>query len=147
MLEAQSEEQRARDGFKLRQPSFRKRRAMPDPDLNHLNLTTVNNVVLVEITTKDIQGPALAQELGAELGRVAAQDWAKKLLVDFKRVRYLSSTGFAVLFRVVRDFKAAGGQIKLCNMDPQIRLGAEIVGLEQVVEICATEAAAMASFA
>ena len=49
--------------------------------------------------------------------------------------RYLSSTGFAVLFRVVRDFKAAGGQIKLCKMDEQIRLGAEIVGLEQVVEI------------
>jgi anti-sigma B factor antagonist len=119
---------------------------MPNPDLIHLNLTTVNDVVLVEIITDDVQGPALAQELGAELARVAAQDWAKKLLIDFKRVRYLSSTGFAEIFRVVKAFKAAGGQIKLCNMDQKIRLGAEIVGLEQVVEICATESAAMARF-
>ncbi len=121
---------------------------MPKSDLQHLSLSTVKDVTLVEITTKDIQGPALAQELGAELGRVTSQEWAKKLLVDFNaRCAYLSSTGFAVLFRVVREFKGAGGQIKFCNMEQQIRLGAEIVGLEQVVEIYPTEAAAMAVFA
>jgi len=116
------------------------------PDFQHLRLTRVKDVVLVEIISKDLQGPEAARALGAELSLVSVQEWAKRLLLDFRRISYLSSTGFAVLFKLVSRFVAAGGQIKLCNMEHGIRLGAEIVGLDKVVEIHDSEASALAAF-
>jgi anti-anti-sigma factor len=115
-------------------------------DFQHLSLSRVKDIVLVEIISKDLTGPEAARALGAELSRVSAQEWARKLLIDFRRISYLSSTGFAVLFKLVTQFTASGGEIKLCNMDPGIRLGAEIVGLDKVVQIHDTEASALAAF-
>ena len=85
---------------------------MPDADFQHLKLSMVKDVAVVEIHTKDIQGPQLAQELGHELGMVIAQDWAKRVLIDFHRVAYLSSTGFAAIFNAVSRAKAEGREIR-----------------------------------
>jgi anti-anti-sigma factor len=120
---------------------------MPNPDFQHIRTSMVNDVAVVDIQTKDVQGPTLAQELGAELALVTAQDWAGRLLVDFRRVAYLSSTGFAVLFKLVTRAKAEGRQVKLCGMEPGVRLGAEIVGLDKVVEIHPDEKSALRAFA
>jgi anti-anti-sigma factor len=121
-------------------------RAMSTPELVHVRLSRVDDVVVVEIVTQNLQGPAAAQELGAELRRIAAQDWAKKLLLNFHRVQYLSSTVFGVLFRVALEVKNAGRLMKVCNMEPNVRLGADIVHLDTVVEIYETEDAALKSF-
>ena len=53
------------------------------PEFQHLRLSRVKDVVIVEIISKDLQGPAAARELGAELSLVSAQDWAKQLLLNF----------------------------------------------------------------
>src|SRR5580692_10227993 len=90
----------------------------------HIQLSSVGDVVLIELITKDIQGIKLAQELGTELQHVVAQDWAKRLLVDFGKVTYLSSTGFAVLFRVGTEARKKGIEVKFCGMDGAVELGA-----------------------
>jgi anti-anti-sigma factor len=115
-------------------------------DFQHLRLSRVNDVVVVEIISKDLQGPEAARELGAELSLVASQDWAKQLLIDLRRIAYLSSTGFAVIVKLVTRFTSAGGKIKLCNMESSLRLGAEIIGLDKLVEIHDSEASALAAF-
>ena len=107
----------------------------------------VKDVAVVEITTRDIQGPELAQELSRELALVLAQDWAKHILVNFHKVAYLSSTGFAAIFKLVSQALAQGREVKLCAMEEGVRLGAEIVGLPKVVEIHDREASALRAFA
>jgi anti-anti-sigma factor len=119
---------------------------MPTPEFQHIRLSMVNDVALVEILTKDLQGPKLAQELGAELAMVTPQEWAKRLLVDFRRTTLISSTGFAVLFKLVSQAVAEGRQVKFCNMSHEVQLGAEIVGLPKVVEIHESQAAALRAF-
>jgi anti-sigma B factor antagonist len=120
---------------------------MPSPDFQHLRLKMVSDVAVVEIRTRDLQGPVPAQELSAELALVTAQEWARRLLVDFRRVAYLSSTGFAALFTLVSRARAEGRELKLCGMENRVRLGAEIVGLQKLVEIHDDEAAALRTFA
>ena len=120
---------------------------MPNADFQHIRMSMVNDVAVVEIRTRDIQGTKLAQELGAELALVTAQDWAKRLLVNFHRVSYFGSTGFAVLFKLVSRARADGRDVKFCDMKPDVRLGAEIVGLEKVAEIHEHERSALAAFA
>ena len=84
---------------------------------------------------------------GTELAMVAAQEWARRLLVNFRRVNYVGSTGFAALFKLVSRARAEGREVKLCGMETGVRLGAEIVGLEKLVEIHDDEAAALRTFA
>jgi anti-anti-sigma factor len=120
---------------------------MPRPDFQHLRLSMVKDVAVVEIRTRDLQGPRLARELSTELALVTAQEWARRLLVDFRRVSYLGSTGFAALFKLVARARAEGREVKLCGMENGVRLGAEIVGLQKLVEIHDDEAAAMRTFA
>jgi anti-anti-sigma factor len=120
---------------------------MSEADFQHLRLSMVKDVAVIEIRTRDIQGPQLAQELGHELAAVLAQDWAKRILVDFRKVAYLSSTGFAAIFKLVSRARAEGRAVKLCAMEGGVRLGAEIVGLQNVVEIHDDEATALRAFA
>ncbi len=90
---------------------------MSSPDFQHLRLSMVKDVAVVEIRTRDLQGPMLAQELGTELALVAAQEWARRLLVNFRRVTYVSSTGFAALFKLLSRARAEGREVKLCGME------------------------------
>jgi len=120
---------------------------MPSPDFQHLRLSMVKDVAVVEIRTKDLQGPILARELSTELTQVIAQEWARRLLVDFRRVSYLSSTGVAALFKLVTRARAEGREVKRCGMETGVRLGAEIVGLQKLVDIHDDEGSAMRTFA
>jgi anti-anti-sigma factor len=126
---------------------------MPGPDFKHVSVTTDDDVLVVEIITSAVQGPAQAQEVGAELARVAAEFRARKVLVDFTRVRYLGSVAFAALSRVVKTVRGAGGQIKFCCMDPSVRsaadviFGADVVGSQNAVEIHESRVRAVVSFA
>ena len=120
---------------------------MADAGFQHLRLSMVKNVAVVEIRTREIHGPQLAQELGHELTAVTAQDWAKRVLVNFRRVAFLSSTGFAAMFKLVSRARVEGREVKLSAMDPGVRLGAEIVGFDKVAEIHDDEGAALRAFA
>ena len=119
---------------------------MSEPEFEHIRLSSVGDVVLIELVTKEIQTPALAQQLGAELQHVLAQEWAKRLLLDFQKVAYFSSTAFAVTFRTVLDAKKKGIELKLCGMDGGLELGAGIVGLDKLVEIYSTQNEALEAF-
>jgi anti-anti-sigma factor len=136
-------------------PAFRteERCPMPDPAYKQISATMVEDVVVIEIKTKEFQHPAVAQELGNELSRAAAEFRARKFLVDFAGVKYLGSVGFAALSRTVKTVRGAGGQIKFCNMAPSILaaadmiFGAEIVGSQLAVEIHDSRVRALVSFA
>jgi anti-sigma B factor antagonist len=120
---------------------------MADADFQHIRVSMVKNVAVVVIRTREVHGAKPAQELGAELALVTAQEWARRLLINFHRVGFLSSTGFAALFTLVGRARAAGREVKFCGMDPGIRLGAEIVGLDKIAEIHEDEGSALRAFA
>jgi anti-sigma B factor antagonist len=120
---------------------------MADADFQHIRMSMVKDVAVVEVRTKEVHGTKTAQELGAELALVTAQEWASRLLVNFSRVGFLSSTGFAALFKLVSRAKAEGREVRFCSMEPGVRLGAEIVGLDKIAEIHDNESSALAAFA
>jgi anti-sigma B factor antagonist len=119
---------------------------MAEADFQHIRVSMVKDVAVVEIRTKEVHGIKLAQELGAELALVTAQEWARRVLVNFRRVGFLSSTGFAALFKLVSRAKAEGRQVKFCDMEPGVRLGAEIIGIDKLVEIHKNESSALLAF-
>ena len=120
---------------------------MSTVDFQHITTSMVGEVAVVEILAKELRFPHQAQELGTELTLVAGQDWAKQLLVNMKHVKYLSSTGFAVLLKLVKQAKDQGTKLKFCNLDPEVRIGADIIGLDKVASLYGTEHEAIKAFA
>jgi len=116
-------------------------------DFQHITTSMVGDVAVVEILAKELRFPHQAQELGTELTLVAGQDWAQQLVVNMKHVKYLSSTGFAVLLKLVKQAKDQGSNLKFCNLDPEVRIGADIIGLDKVASLCGTEHEAIKAFA
>ncbi len=120
---------------------------MSNVGFQHIATSMVGEVAVVEILAKELRFPQQAEELGTELTLVAGQDWAKQLLVNMKHLKYLSSTGFAILFKLVKQAKEQGRKIKFCNLDPEVRIGADIIGLDKVASLYGTEHEAIKAFA
>jgi anti-anti-sigma factor len=114
---------------------------------NHLRLGKIGDILLIEIVSKEIQGPDLAKEFIGELTEAVGQDGDQPILVDLGRVRYLSSMGYSALFKMVKCAKERRRPIRFCNMHEDVRIGAEAVNLPLVVEIHESAAAALEAFA
>jgi anti-anti-sigma factor len=119
---------------------------MSSVDFQHIKTSMVDDVAVVEVLSKELRFPAQAKELGDELALVAGQGWAKRLLLNMKHTKYMSSTGFAILVNLVKQSRAQGHVLKFCGLDPEVRIGADIIGLDKVAEIHDTEHAAIKSF-
>jgi anti-sigma B factor antagonist len=120
---------------------------MSTVDFQHITTSMVGEVAVVEILAKELRFPHQAQELGTELTLVAGQDWAQQLLVNMKHTKYLSSTGFAILLKLVKEAKDRGAKLKFCNLDPEVRIGADIIGLDKIASLYGTEHEAIKAFA
>ena len=119
---------------------------MSTVDFQHITTSMVGEVAVVEILAKELRFPHQAQELGTELTLVAGQDWARQLLINMKHTKYLSSTGFAILLKLVKQAKDRGTKLKFCSLDPEVRIGADIIGLDKIASIYGTEHEAIKAF-
>ncbi len=113
----------------------------------HLRLGAIGDVQLVEVVTREIQGPDLAKAFIGELNEAVGCEGGGPILVDLGRVRYLSSMGYSALFKVVKCAKERGRPIRFCNMHEDVRVGADAVNMTLVVEIHESRAAALEAFA
>lgn len=119
---------------------------MADAPVNHIQWDLVRGVAVVEVLTREIDKPHLAQELGAQLGLLLTQGPSKRVLLNLHRVRYMSSTAFATLLEFWKKATAADAQVRICAMDPNVRLGADIISLGRFIPIHDDEKSALAAF-
>ncbi|MDG3006968.1 STAS domain-containing protein [Paludisphaera mucosa] len=117
------------------------------PEFELLSLNMVGDVAVAQVTTHELRFPNQAQALSYELGLVVGQDWAAKTLIDLSRVQYVGSTTYAVLVGTVKRAAEMGHLVKLCGLAGEVRVGADIIGLDRIAEIYETEAEALAAFA
>jgi anti-anti-sigma factor len=114
---------------------------------NHIRVTDCDDHVLIEMLCKDIQGPDRATQFSAELISVANQDSTKPILFDLHRCSYFSSMGYSALFKLVKTANERQRPVMFCNMHPDVKVGADIVGLYHVVEIHDCRESALVAFA
>jgi anti-anti-sigma factor len=119
---------------------------MTTTEFQHFRLSMLGDVALVEILTRDLQGYKTGLELGFELARVLDLDRARRILLDFRRAAFLSSSSFAALFRLVSHARASGREVRFCSMAPDVLAGAEVVGLPKVVPIHQDQTAGLRAF-
>jgi anti-anti-sigma regulatory factor len=120
---------------------------MSSGGFEHIRLRTVDDVVVIDVMSRDIQGPTMTGAFIAELMIVAEQDEGRPILLNLRRTIHLSSMGYAALFKLVKRAKELQRPVRFCNIHPDVRVGADIVGVPLVVAIDDTEAAALQALA
>jgi anti-anti-sigma factor len=72
-------------------------------------------------------------------------DGKLKVLIDFKKVNYLSSAGMRVLLAATKKIKAHGGSLVFCSMGEEILEIIRMAGFDRILSIYPTEKEALAA--
>jgi anti-anti-sigma factor len=113
--------------------------------IEHFRWFLENGVAVVEVLSRELNQPAFAQELGAQLRALLATKPAEFMLINFHKTRYMSSTAFAVLFETGKLARGSNVRLVLCGFDPDVRVGADILSLGDYIPIVDDEPAALAA--
>ena len=105
-----------------------------------------NGITVVTFIERKILEAAHILELGEELLQLVEKDSNKDLLLDFSSVEFLSSAALNKLIILDKKVKSKSGQLKLCNMMPEIREVFVITRLNQLFDIVDTRERAMDGF-
>ncbi len=107
------------------------------------DVTDRGAVTIVHVLEPTIRHPGQAEQFGADLNALVDRDGRNRLVVDFHRNHYLGSTAFAVLIGLAKKVEAARGKLALCSLDPDVLVGANIIGLGKIIPIFEGEADAI----
>jgi len=120
-------------------------------DANGNLLTMVKYIqprVRVEVREFCLSGRLDAVGAASALAPVhqAIADGAAYVLIDFGNVTFLSSTALRSLLLARKDLLERNGELRLCNLRPQVREVFELTGFTQVFAIHSSRAEALAAF-
>ena len=112
---------------------------------HHLAVEANGDVVIAAILTRRLVDDDDLKAFGEQLHALLDRDGPSKIVVNFSRVRYFSSTALAKLFSLKRKLDEAGGQLRLCSIPADL---AEIFTLvkSHPFKLCKDEDTAIASF-
>jgi anti-anti-sigma factor len=109
-------------------------------------------VLVIRIDSPQLIGDAVADVLREEFLAARRAVDARHVVVDFQPVNYLSSASFRPLLSLLRDLRAHGGRLVLCNLQPYVhevfsvtRLISSHGSMPAAFEVQADLAAAIAS--
>ena len=111
-----------------------------------IETSNIRNITVVTFIERKILEAAHILELGEELLQLVEKDGNKDLLLDFVNVEFLSSAALNKLIILDKKIKARSGQLKLCNMMPEIREVFVITRLNQLFDIVDTREKALDEF-
>ncbi len=73
-------------------------------------------------------------------------DGAKKILVDFSRLDFVSSAGLRVLLSTAKRLESSGGALRICGLNETVSEIFEISGFDTILSVFGTNEDALAGF-
>lgn len=116
------------------------------PTESRIRVKRVNDVIQVEFVDRNILDEANIQAIGDEITQLIDGQPSPKLLISFSNVEHLSSAALGTLITINNRMRNKG-QLRLCNIDPQIYEVFVITRLNKLFQIHESIDDAMKSFA
>jgi anti-anti-sigma factor len=111
-----------------------------------LAIEQVGKVAVARFTREVVLSGQPAEAIGDQLIALLGEPGRHWLLLDFDRVRSLSSLMLAKLVALSRTAEAVGGRFALCNLHAVIAEILEVTRLNHVLNVYPGEAEALQSF-
>ncbi len=119
---------------------------MSQASRRHLRLETVDGVTVVSFVDSKITTEEDIQEIGDQLYSLVEKEGHQNLLLNFGNVKFLSSAALGKLINLRNKVSRAGGKLKLCCIDTELKVVFKITKLDNVFEIFDDEQPALESF-
>jgi anti-sigma B factor antagonist len=115
-------------------------------EYQRIQVTEIDNVLVVRFTDRKILDELIIQDLGKELFSLV-EDGPRNLLLNFTNVDFLSSAALGKLISLHKKVERAGGVLKLSNIKPEIYDVFKITRLNEKFDIKDEQEDALAEFA
>jgi anti-sigma B factor antagonist len=101
-----------------------------------------------DVTTIDVEGQLIVgnrQELKQKVLE-ELEGGARKFLIDFSGTGYIDSSGLGVLVSLSKKIREQGGELRLANLNDDLRTLFELTKLDTLFHIAGTRQEALSSF-
>jgi len=111
-----------------------------------LIITEEYGVKVVVFDMPTLLDQADIDSVGEQLFDLVDSQARRKILLDFRKVRLLSSSMLGTLIQLNKKSKAIKGKVVLCGLRPDVRKVLRTTKLDKLLEIAEDEDQAMGSF-
>lgn len=115
-------------------------------DTSQLIVQTFAAVTVVNFDTNNVLDSLQIQHIGEELYRLVDEQDRKQLVLDFSKVRMLSSQAIGMLLNLRKKSQAIKGQVVLCGLRQDLHKVFKITQIDKLFKFFETEKAALADF-
>lgn len=103
----------------------------------------VGDVGVVSFLTSQVLDEMNVQQLGKELDELVEKQYMIKMVIDFSKIKFLSSAVLGKLISLNKKITAQKGRLAFCNINPEIMQVFKITRLDKLIPICEDEEAAI----
>ncbi len=108
-----------------------------------ISVKTTNDVKVLHCEGElDTQTAPDAQEQLNQL----IDEGARKVLVNFEKLEYISSAGLHVLLIAAKQLKAVDGELRVCGLNEVVKEVFDISGFVTILKVCGSESEALENF-
>ncbi len=115
------------------------------PPESRIRVKRINDVTQVEFLDRNILDEGNIQVIGDEIAALVDAGANPKVVLSFVNVEHLSSAALGTLITINNRVRAKSGQLRLCNIDPQIYEVFAITRLNKLFQIHTTAEEAIKS--
>ena len=106
----------------------------------YFELREAEDVTVVTFIDRNIIEDQQIRDSGIQLLRLVNEENRTKILIDFSRVRFMSSTMFSELINLRKKIRERHGRLVFCGIVPGILYEVfSITGMNRFFDICETE--------
>jgi len=116
------------------------------PEQGKLLVQTVQGIALVIFQDESILDPLQVQDIGQQLHRIIEEEDRQRMILDFQKVKILSSQMLGVLIGLLKRIRSDRGRIVICGMKSELHKVFKITNLDKLFNFYDTEGHALRSF-
>ena len=109
-------------------------------------IQTIKEVTVATIDDTAIVDAPRLEAMAAGLYALVDDRACKKLIVDFTKVKSMSSSAMSTLIELRKKIKAIKGTLALCGLRPELQQLFKITGMNKLFDMYDTERDALMSF-
>lgn len=111
-----------------------------------LMIHQIHDVTVVNFNETSILDTAQVDQLGKQLDELVDKQACRKILLDFAKVKLLSSSALGVLVTLQKKTRQIKGRAAICSLRPELRKVFKITSLDKLFDFYDDEAGGLASF-